>query len=361
MTFMRIVVAMSGGVDSSVAALELKKKGHELIGATIKTWPKEECGAGWDKLCCSLEAVQYARSVAEGLEIPYYVFDLSKEFAEEVKNYFVEEYIRGRTPNPCIYCNSRIKFGYLLEKARALGAEKIATGHYARIIELDGRCYLAEAKDKWRDQSYFLYDISRETLPLIEFPLGAFTKEKVREIAAGQEFMTAHRRSSQDVCFATAEGSYREYLNGLGVYASLPGDVLDTSGKVIGKHKGITAYTVGQRRGIGIAMPEPVYVLKIDPENNTITVGSRPDAMNRKIRVTGFNWLTGERFDDPKRLATKIRYNSKKAEAVLTPCGDDDAIVEFKEPQFAPTPGQAAVFYDGEIVAGGAWIAEVLE
>ncbi len=358
---MRVVVAMSGGVDSSVAAFELKRKGHDPIGVTIKTWPKEECGIGWDKLCCSLEAVQYARSVAEELEIPFYVIDLSEEFSREVKSYFVEEYARGRTPNPCIYCNSKIKFGYLFRKAQELGAEKIATGHYARIVEAGGNCCLAEARDKWRDQSYFLYDIPKETLPFIEFPLGEFDGKKVKEIAEDRNFMSAGRRSSQDVCFATAEGGYREYLNRLGAGAFLSGDILNASGKVIGRHKGIASYTVGQRRGIGLGMPEPVYVLKIDPENNAITVGGKLEAMNRKIRITGLNWLTEEKLNGPKSFEAKIRYNSKKAGAVVTPCGDDDVIVQFEKPQFAPTPGQAAVFYNGETVAGGGWIEEVLE
>ncbi|MFH1552421.1 MAG: tRNA 2-thiouridine(34) synthase MnmA [Candidatus Omnitrophota bacterium] len=358
---MRAVVAMSGGVDSSVAALELKRKGYDLIGITIKTWPKEECGGVGEKMCCSLEAIQYARGVASELDIPYHVVDLSKEFTEMVKNYFAEEYVRGRTPNPCIYCNSKIKFGCLLVKARELGAERIATGHYARIIKAGEDYRLAEAKDKWRDQSYFLYDIPKETLPFIEFPLGESAKEKVREVAENQNFMSAWRKPSQDICFATAEGGYREYLKKLGVDAFLPGEILDTSGKVIGRHKGIASYTVGQRRGLGLAMPDPVYVLRIDPENNTITVGDRSHAMNSKIRVAGFNWLTMDKLEDPVEFATRIRYNGEKVQATVTPWGDDEAIVEFDRPQFAPTPGQAAVFYDGEIVAGGGWIEEVLE
>jgi tRNA-specific 2-thiouridylase len=358
---MRIVVAMSGGVDSSVAALKLKKDGYDVIGATIKTWPKEECGAEGEKLCCSLAAIQYARSVAEDLGIPYYVIDLSREFADIVKKYFAEEYANGRTPNPCIYCNSKIKFGFLLQKARELGAERIATGHYARVIEKDGKHFLAEAKDKWRDQSYFLYDIPRDELPFIEFPLGEMVKEEVRDAAIDQNFMSAWRKSSQDICFATAEGDYRDYLSKLGVEAFSPGDILDVSGKVVGKHKGIASYTVGQRRGLGLAMPNPVYVLKIDAENNTITVGGKSQAMNSKMRVGGFNWLAIERLDKQRRYETRIRYNGKKEKAVITPWGEDEAIVEFDEPQFAPTPGQAAVFYDGEIVAGGGWIEEVLE
>ena len=181
---MRIVVAMSGGVDSSVAAHELKKKGHDVIGVTIKTWPKEECGLEGERLCCSLEAVRFARSVAEDLDIPFYVIDLSKEFAEEIKTYFEDEYARGRTPNPCVYCNSRIKFGYLFRKVRELGAEKIATGHYARSMEIDGKYFLAQAEDKQKDQSYFLYDIPKEKLGSVYFPLGELTKEEVRKIEA---------------------------------------------------------------------------------------------------------------------------------------------------------------------------------
>jgi tRNA-specific 2-thiouridylase len=358
---MRAVVAMSGGVDSSVAALELKRKGYEVIGITIKTWPKEECGAVGEKLCCSLEAVQFAKSVAEDLEIPHYVVDLSKEFAEIVKKYFAREYSRGRTPNPCVYCNSQIKFGYLLQKARQLGAEKIATGHFAQIIEKGGKHYLAEALDKWRDQSYFLYAISKDALPYVEFPLGRFSKERVREVAAEHGFMTAERESSQDICFTTAEGDYRTFLQKQGVEAFQPGDILDVSGKVIGEHKGIASYTVGQRKGLGLAMPEPVYVLKIDPENNTIIAGVKEHAMNKKVRVAGFNWLTIDKLDHPTEFEVKVRYNSTKCASLVTPAGDDEAIVEFKEKQFAPTPGQAAVFYDGELVTGGGWIEEVLE
>lgn len=358
---MRIVAAMSGGVDSTVAALKLKEKGYDVIGITIKTWPKEDCGSVGDKLCCSLDAIQYARSASEDLGIPYYVIDLSKEFASEVRDYFVKEYERGRTPNPCIYCNSRIKFGYLLKKARELGAEKIATGHYARIMQDDGTFKLAEGRDKWQDQSYFLYDVEKEVLPFIEFPLGEFSKEEVRKMALENGFMSAERKSSQDICFASSDGDYRKYLEKLGVNAFKPGDILDIFGNIVGSHRGIAAYTVGQRRGLGLARPEPVYVIRIDPDANTIIVGEKFHAMNRKVRVAGFNWLTTERLGDPKEFDTRIRYNSNKEKALVTPTGDDEAVVEFREPQFAPTPGQAAVFYEDEIVSGGAWIEEVIE
>lgn len=358
---MRTVVAMSGGVDSSVAALELKEKGREVIGITIKTWPKEECGAEGERMCCSLDAVQNARSVAEDLDIPFYVIDLSKEFAEIVKAYFAGEYAKGRTPNPCIYCNSRIKFGFLLEKARKIGAERIATGHYARIVESGGRHLLAEAKDKGRDQSYFLYDISRDVLPFVDLPLGDCSKEYVRKKASERGLMTAFRKSSQDICFTSSGEGYRGYLEKMGIDAFKPGNILDVNGRVIGKHRGIAAYTIGQRKRLGVYSPEPVYVLGIDPAGNTITVGPRERAYNRRIRVAGFNWLTIERLDSEIELDIRIRHNGAKARATVTPSGPDEAVVTLDEPRFAATPGQAAVFYDGEIVAGGGWIEEVLE
>ncbi|MFH1878547.1 MAG: tRNA 2-thiouridine(34) synthase MnmA [Candidatus Omnitrophota bacterium] len=358
---MRTVVAMSGGVDSSVAALMLKEKGHELIGITIKTWPKEECGSEGEKLCCSLEAIQFARSAADDLGIPFYVVDFSEEFAALVKRYFAEEYSRGRTPNPCIYCNSRIKFGYLFQKARELGAERIATGHYARIVETDkGHC-LAESFDTRQDQSYFLYDIAKDKLPFIDFPLGDISKNKVRELAFKNNFMSASRRSSQDICFAAGEGGYRKYLAKLDPGAFEPGDILDENGNVLGRHKGIASYTVGQRKGLGIGSSEPLYVLKIDPAKNAIVVGNKMRAMKKKIRVSCLNWLVADRASGSLGYTVRIRYNGNKENARVTPLSDDEAIVEFDDLQFAPTPGQAAVFYNGGIVMGGGWIEEVLD
>ncbi len=358
---MRIVVAMSGGVDSSVAAYELKKQGHDVIGITIKTWPKEECGAEGGKLCCSLDAIKFARSVAEDLKIPYYVIDLSKEFAESVQKYFVDEYARGRTPSPCIYCNSRIKFGRLFEKARELGAEKIATGHFARILKSGSTYRLVEAEDLSVDQSYFLYDISSQMLPFIEFPVGTFTKKMVRSIAQEQLFMSADRQSSQDICFVSGTGGYRKYLTKLGVNAFAPGKMLDVTGKAVGEHKGIAFYTVGQRRHVGVSGPEPLYVLKIDPKNNTITIGQRAHAMKSKMRVGEINWLTPEAPVTRKKFGVRIRHRGDKASATVILVRGGKAVVEFDEPQFAPAPGQAAVFYEGETLACGAWIEEVLE
>lgn len=357
---MRIVAAMSGGVDSAVAAFILKKQGREVVGVTIKTWPKEECGSSGDKLCCSLDAVQFARSAAEDMDIPHYTVDLSEEFSREVRDYFVREYSLGRTPNPCIYCNSRIKFGHLFRKARELGADAIATGHYAKVIEQDGGFSLGEADDKWQDQSYFLYDIKKEMLSHIRFPLGGLTKKQVRETAAENGFMSAFRGSSQDICFASENGDYREYLERSGVKVFSPGDILDGTGKVIGRHKGIAAYTVGQRHGLGLGLHYPLYVTGIDPEKNTVTVGKRENAMGRKIKVKGLNLLEKDLFGNPGEFDTRIRYNGKKSEALVSLCAEDEALVEFSEPQFAPAPGQAAVFYKNNIVAGGGWISESL-
>ena len=356
---MKIVIAMSGGVDSSVAAVELKKKGYEPIGITMRTWPKEECGATGEKLCCSLDAVQYARAVAEDLDIPFYAMNFSELFTENVIKYFVDEYSKGRTPNPCVYCNSKLKFGHLYKKALLLGAGKIATGHYAKIVQNNGEYFLAEAKDKKKDQSYFLFDIAKEVLPNIEFPLGDYRKEEVRKIASDAGFMNADRRESQDICFATTDGGYKEYLlKKAGPDMFKPGDILDIDGQVVGRHDGIASYTVGQRRGVGLAMKEPVYVVKINAKNNTITIGSKEHAMKKKMLVTGLNWLVNDVPTDPVELDVKIRYGSKKTRATVIPSGKREVTVEFKEPQFAPTPGQAAVFYDAEIVTGGGWIEE---
>jgi tRNA-uridine 2-sulfurtransferase len=347
---MRIVVAMSGGVDSSVAALKLKKEGHELIGLTMKTWPKEDCGREDERTCCSLDAVQYARSVAEDLEIPYYVVDLSREFARDVKDYFTKEYSRGRTPNPCIYCNSRIKFGYLMKKTRELGADTIATGHYARIGFDGDEVVLKEALEKKKDQSYFLCGIPRNELKNILFPLGEMRKDEVRDLARVHGLMSADRRSSQDICFSLAAEETGE-SGGSG-----PGDLLDISGRVIGKHRGVAFYTIGQRKGLGLGIHLPLYVVSIDPDNNTVTVGNRESAMKDNIRVNIFNWLSDRELRPGDVYGVRIRHNGAKAEAVVTELSENEAVIKFSAKQFAPTPGQAAVFYSKETVAGAGWI-----
>lgn len=359
---MKVVIAMSGGVDSSVAAHELKKQGLEVIGMTMKTWPKQDCGAHGEKFCCSLESVQFAKSVAEDVGIPHHVIDLSLEFSNEIKSYFADEYSKGRTPSPCIPCNRLMKFGYLFDAARELGAEKIATGHFARIIEKDGAYLLAEGVDKKKDQSYFLSGLTRGMLSDILFPLGGYTKEEVRNIARRADLMPAERPSSQDICFGAVDEDYRSYLLRTKKGSFQEGDILDTSGNVVGRHKGISSYTVGQRHGIGVTLPGgPIYVTKIDPESNTIVVGSRDMVMKKKVKVSGFNWLSIDSLEGALECEAKLRYLGKKGKAKVVSYGEDEAVIEFTEEQFAPTPGQAAVFYDGEIVIGSAWIDEALD
>ena len=357
----RVAVTMSGGVDSSVAALELKDKGYETVGITMKTWAGTEQGDAPGGPRDHADAIRSARNAAKDMGIPYYVIDLSKEFSEEITGYFMSEYARGRTPNPCIYCNSRIKFGHLYRRAADMGADRIATGHYARIVRKGSDHYLAEARDREKDQSYFLYGISRDILPFIDFPIGEYTKDEVRAIAAKRSIKAFARGESQDVCFAAAFGDYRGYLMKTGPKAFSPGDILNVDGSVIGQHNGIASYTVGQRRGVGVSMGEPVYVLKISSRTNTITVGRREDAMKCRIRVSGLNWLVSDGPDRAGEFQVRVRYSGRKARAIVALHGESDAVVKFFEPQFALTPGQAAVFYDGEIVAGGGVIEEVLD
>ncbi|MFH1395727.1 MAG: tRNA 2-thiouridine(34) synthase MnmA [Candidatus Omnitrophota bacterium] len=366
---MRIAVALSGGVDSSIAAFELKNKGHDLAGITIKTWADMDCNNTVQKkqdkieskMCSAEDTVKYARDTAERLEIPYYIVDLSKKFTEEIEKYFINEYVNGKTPNPCIYCNSRIKFGYLLDEARKKGFTRVATGHYARIINKDGNFYLTEAKDKRYDQSYFLFNIPKEVLSVIEFPVGEMTKKEVYETALKNNFMSVKRKSSQDICFTDGDGSYKEYLIRNKIRkAFLPGKIIDTSGNVVGEHKGIAFYTIGQRRGIGLARENPIYVLEIDSRKNIIIVGEKSFAMKKKIRVSRINWLMPGSFDKNFEFLVRIRYNGKKEKAMVEPYGNNECIITFDNKQFAPAPGQAAVFYDGEIVAGGGWIEEVI-
>lgn len=353
----KVVIGMSGGVDSSVAAALLKREGYDVIGITIKTWPKEECGSSFGKACCSLEAITRARAAAEDLKIPHYVIDFSADFKDKVIDYFCAEYLKGRTPNPCVVCNEAIKFGVMLDKAASLGAPAVATGHFAKsgFDKKKGRFLLREGEDRSKGQSYFLFRLSQEQLAHALFPLGDMTKAAVRSTARRLRLKAFNAVSSQDICFIQGL-EYAEYIKKRTGVEIKAGEIVDASGKVLGHHKGILFYTIGQRRGLGIAHREPLYVTAIDIGQNRIVAGPRKEVMKRSLTADGLNWVAIDNLTKPVRITAKIRYNHKKAAAIVTKTGADTVRVDFDKPQFAPTPGQAVVFYEKDMVLGGGWI-----
>ncbi len=349
----RVVVAMSGGVDSSVAAALLVREGFEVIGVTMRLWPKELCGKHKARSCCSLKDIEDARRVANRLGIKFFVMNFEREFKREVINYFVSEYLSGRTPNPCILCNNRIKFGTLLKKVAQLGADFVATGHYARIYRDAGKkILLMEGLDKTKDQSYVLFGLTRFQLSNSLFPLGGFKKDRVRKIAKELGLPVFDKLDSQEVCFLP-DNSYRNFISKM-VGPSL-GRIEDADGRFLGWHDGFWNFTIGQRRGLGIACGRPLYVIDINRENNTVVVGEQTEVKKKRFLAERVNWIIQP---DKKILEAnvKIRYNHKKSKAELNRISKDLVEVEFEEPQEAITPGQAAVFYDGEFVLGGGWI-----
>jgi len=358
----RVMVAMSGGVDSSLAAAILKQKGYEAIGATMKLWPKEECTQDYDaRSCCSLRGIEDASHLALKMDIPHYVFDFYKEFKNEVIDYFCREYAMGLTPNPCIICNQKIKFGLFLKKADELSCEYMATGHYAKVgrNKLDGRYFIREGKDKEKDQSYFLSFLTQEALSRAVFPLENMTKIESRRLAKDLGLKVYDKKSSQEVCFV--QGHYTDYVKRQYKDEFKEGDILNSKGEKIGQHKGIHFYTIGQRKGLGVHYKEPLYVIKIDKNENTITVGTKKEVMKRVFVIRNPHWNLIKDIDKPIRAMCKIRYSHKKADAVIDKISDRRLKVSFCEPQMAPTPGQAAVFYKDDKVLGGGWIDAVLE
>jgi tRNA-specific 2-thiouridylase len=342
----KIVVAMSGGVDSSVAAALLKEKGHDVIGVTMQIWPKSESSSS----CCSLSAVEDARRVAGKLGMPFYVMDFREIFKQAVIDDFISEYGRGRTPNPCVRCNKFVKFDALLKKAKALGADLIATGHYARIEKMGGRYVLKKGAEPKKDQSYFLYPLSQDALSRTIFPVGDLKKEEVRKLAKKFKLGVADKKESQEIGFT--EGGFE------GMFRLKKGDIVDLSGKVIGRHKGYQLYTIGQRRWLGIAAQKPLYVVDIGPKNNRITAGNRGDVYGDDLTAGALNWISMHRLMSPMKVKAKIRYNSPESDAEILPLSQGKIRVMFREPQFAITPGQSVVFYDGEKVVGGGIIEQ---
>lgn len=356
-----IVVAMSGGVDSAVAAALLARQGLPVVGITLRTWPSlrpADLSQRFDS-CCSPGAVEDARSVAQALSIPYYVLNYEAEFDREVIQYFTEAYLHGETPNPCVPCNSRLKFGSLYARARGWGATRVATGHYARV-ERDpatGRYRLRRAADPRKDQSYFLYTLTQEQLAAALFPVGHLRKEETRRIAAELGLTVADKPDSQEICFVPRD--YRAYLRERVGAAIQPGTIRDTGGAVRGQHPGLAFYTVGQRRGLGIASSQPLYVIDLDPERNEVVVGDEEELWTRELEAERVNLIAVEHLSEPQRVLAKVRYAQAPAPAALIPLPGDRVRLCFDEPQRAAAPGQAAVFYDAndpDLVVGGGTI-----
>ena len=357
----KVVVAMSGGVDSSVAAAILVQEGYDVIGVTMQIWPATVTEESFSRTCCSLSAVEDARRVAALLGIPHYIVNFKDVFEETVVDNFIEEYRRGRTPNPCIRCNRFVKFEALLARAQALGAEYIATGHYSRVVR-DGardRWLLKRGIDRSKDQSYALYSMTQYQLARTLMPLGNMVKDETRRLAARLGLAVSSKPDSQEICFVE-DRNYRAFLEEAAPEVAKPGPILDISGSVIGEHKGIAFYTVGQRRRLGIAAGEPLYVVRIDPACNAVVVGREADLYAQSLIATDLNYISAEALVEPIAVTAKVRYNMKDSQALLSPRAGGQAQVTFERPQRAIAPGQAAVFYNGEDVVGGGTIESVM-
>lgn len=362
---------MSGGVDSSAAAALLKEQGHELVGFTMQLWNQrrhintDENGDPLPSRCCSLDDVYDARRVAEGLGFPFYVLNLENEFEESVVKPFVEDYLRGETPIPCVACNSRLKFASLDRMAVSLGCDKVATGHYARV-EFDAennRYRLFRGKNHWKDQTYFLWELTQDQLSRAYFPLGEMMKSEVRDLAREANLYVAEKQESQEICFVP-DGNYSafidRYLEHENRLDELPeaGDIVNTKGEKIGKHSGIHRYTIGQRKGLGIAHEKPLYVVQIERLKNQIIAGEKDELDALEFIAKGVNWVAFDEPNEPVRAAVKVRYRHEPAPATIHALPENRAKIVFDEPQAAITPGQATVFYNGEECVGGGWIVK---
>jgi tRNA-specific 2-thiouridylase len=373
-----IAVAMSGGVDSSTVAAMLRAEGHNVVGLTMQLWNQRRL-AGHEGMpesvqgrCCSIDDVYDARRVAETLGIPYYVVNHEERFERDVVRPFVEEYLAGRTPIPCSLCNNHLKFDQLLIVAQQIGADKIATGHYAQVVFDDqvGRWLLKRPADRSKDQTYFLFGLTQEQLSRTLFPLGGMTKPEVRELARQHSLVIAEKPDSQEICFVPG-GDYKRFIEAYlaeqgDTETRIPGDMISremiagemvtTDGKVIGEHAGVHNFTVGQRKGLGVATGSPLYVIQIKNDTRQVVVGNDEELYSRTLRARRVNLISTAELSQPMRVAVKIRHRHQPAPAVLEQTGPDEVLVTFDDPQRALTPGQAAVFYDGDIVVGGGWI-----
>lgn len=354
----KVMVAMSGGVDSSVAAALLMDQGYEVSGVTLKLFSNSDIGIEErGRTCCSLEDVQDARSVAYKLGFEHYVFNFGIHFQNTVMSRFVDEYLHGRTPNPCIDCNRYVKFSKLIDRALLMEQDYIATGHYARVEfnKKTSRYELKKAKDTTKDQTYVLYALTQDELAHTLFPLGGLLKKDVREYAEKHDLVTADKPDSQDICFVI-DGDYAKFIEDTSGAKSKPGYFVDTKGNILGTHKGIIHYTIGQRRGIGLSFDGPRYVVDKDIENNTVVIGMEKDLYKNGLITTDVNWISIASLSEPMAVKVKTRYSQKEAPATIYPGKDGLVSVRFDSPQRAITPGQAAVFYDGDSVVGGGTI-----
>lgn len=347
----RVVVGLSGGVDSSVAALLLKQAGYDVIGVTMILFDKENS----DKACGSSSATNDAKQVADKLDIPFYTLDLRNEFKKYVIDYFANAYINGKTPNPCIACNKYLKFDLMLTKAKELyNADYIATGHYAKVKynESTDRYYIAESITQAKDQTYVLYNMTQEQLKHTLMPLGNYTKEQIRKIAEQNGFITANKKDSQEICFVE-DNDYANFIAKNYHYTSVAGDFVDTKGNKYGKHKGIINYTIGQRRGLGLSLKSPLYVKRVNKETHEVILCTKEELFEDSLICSDVNFMAIPDIQEPIRAQVKIRYSAPKVKATLIPLENNLVKVVFDEPQRAITPGQAAVFYDNNVLIGG--------
>lgn len=356
----KTMIAMSGGVDSSVAAYLMKSQDYECMGVTMKLFHNTEIGISREHACCSLNDVEDARSVAYTLGIPYHVFNFSGRFEEDVIRRFIAAYENGITPNPCIDCNRYLKFDQLYRRAKELGYDYVATGHYARIEkdDLSGRCLLKKAADSSKDQSYVLYAMTQDQLSHTQFPLGNMTKSEVRSIAEAQGFVNARKRDSQDICFVNNK-SYADFIEEHTGKKYPEGYFIDSRDNILGHHRGIIRYTVGQRRGLGLSFAEPMYVCSVNPIKNTVTLGGESELYSRTLTATDINLISVSAIDKPLRLKAKVRYRQPEQWATVAQIDENTLQIEFDEPQRAVTKGQAVVLYDGDTVVGGGTIQKV--
>lgn len=347
----KVVVAMSGGVDSSVAAVLLKEQGYDVTGMMLRLW--SEPGREDSNRCCTPDSMAQARRVAAKLDIPFYVIDAKEVFRETVVQYFLDGYARGETPNPCLICNQQIRWTFLLDHALALGADFMATGHYARVKEdAQGNVQLLRAVDRNKDQSYVLHVLNQDKLRRALFPVGEYTKPEIRQIAEKHGLPTASRKDSQDLCFLAGE-DYRNFLQRNAAEMLMAGDIVTRDGKSLGLHTGLANYTIGQRKGLGLASPVPLYVLGKNAADNALIVGTQEELGSQELRARDVNWSSGDAPHELFRAEVKIRYTAKEAEAWVRPIGQDQVQVTFDAPQRDITAGQAAVFFQGDVLIGG--------